>query len=228
MSNTPELQILCLRHGKTNYTGIFPDLTDEGVEHAHHVANTRVIQWIRENQIQLDELQIVSSPAARALGTAFIISGEIEHTLPVAIRDEIDAMIWKNGTDCLVALKGLSGKGYIDYETEPVFTDPKLFETPSEIRERWYAFLSKFIKGVVDKPIPQHAIFVSHYEVFCNIIRDLFGIIATAESALGHCEPIALSVSFTNDPTIVNLSGTFRGQTVHAIFDLSTCTIHQT
>lgn len=225
MSHSPILKILCVRHGKTNYTGIFPDLTDEGIAHIRHIANNHVAQWV--DNLPSRRLNIVSSPAPRARGTAWVIAEEIGYTMPATIRDEIDAMQWKDKERCLDALKGLWGKGYIDYETEPVFADPTLFEIPGEIRARWYAFLGMYINKALASVFPEHAILVSHYEVFCNITRDLFGIVASEQTALGYGEPIELSISLTSDPILVNLSGIFRGQEVVVTFDLSSHTIYQ-
>ena len=218
--HSPKLELLCVRHGKTNYTGIFPDLTNEGMEHARSVANTDITQWMTQHRITNEQLVIISSPAPRAHGTASIISGEIGNTTPIFIRDEIDAMMWRDKERCLSACKGFSGKGYIDYETEPVFADSELFETPDEVRARWYNFFARHINVALDAPEPRHSILVSHYEVFCNITKDMFNVIASEKTALQYVEPIALSVALTNDPRYVYIAGTFREQKSHSLFDL--------
>lgn len=216
----PKLHLLCVRHGKTNYTGVFPDLTDEGMEHVRSVANNQIPEWIKTFNVPNNRFAIISSPAPRAYGTASVIAEELGDTNPIIIRDELGPIIWKDAERCKIALKGLSGVGYIDYETEQVFANPKLFETPSEVRTRFYSFFAHYINTAFDAPQPLHGILVSHYESLCNITRDMFGIVASEMTALQHVEPIALSVSLTNNPRNVYIVGVFRDRRAHVLFDL--------
>lgn len=214
--------MLCVRHSKTNYTEVFPDLTVEGIKHVRNFTNPRVKHWMTEHDIEPAKLDVISSPAQRARGTAALITSAIDPNILVTAQNGIDAMKWRDKERCFDACKGLLGKGYIDYETESIFADPKLFETPDEVRVRWYTFFSRYIKTAMDSESPRPVILVSHYEVLCNITRDLFGIIASKETALGHGECIALSIYSSRNPHEVYLSGVFRGHEVDMIFDLST------
>lgn len=228
MDNIPPLHILLIRHGKTNYTGIPPDLTDEGEIHVRSVAQSKVKEWMREHDIKLPKLNITSSPQARAHGTAMVIAQELGYKFSVTITSDLDAMRWKDKERCLLALGGHKGKGYIDYETEPIFADPTLFETPDEVRARWYDFLARYIEGTREGCRARNVIFVSHYEVFCNITRDVFGVIASKETALAYAEPIALSIVPTSDSHCTYISGKFRNETRSALFDLSSHVIQRT
>ncbi|KKW36960.1 MAG: hypothetical protein UY81_C0008G0012 [Candidatus Giovannonibacteria bacterium GW2011_GWA2_53_7] len=209
--------ILCLRHGKTRYTGVFPDLTEEGGAHIQQVAHAFVKPWMIEHKIDRSTLEIVSSPAPRAQGTADVVTRVVGH-IPVVVCKNLGAMEWRDGARARAALEAFNGKGYVDYETEPVFGDATIFETREEVRDRWYTFLAGYIRSVWLSKSPQHAIMVSHYEVLQNVVYDLFGIVASAETALQHGEPILLSVSF-DDLGRATVSGRFRDVTAIALFD---------
>lgn len=227
MSHTNILRILCVRHGKTNYTGVFPDLTAEGIKHIQNTTNEFVQKWMAEHHIGRNKLGIMSSPSPRARGTAGVITSAINPLLPITNCVGIDAMKWRDHERCLAACSGFAGKGYIDYETEPVFANGELFETPTEIRTRWYTFLARYIHAAMNKELPRMVIFVSHYEVLSNITRDLFEVTPSEETALKHGETIALSVYPSSNKEYVYLSGTFRDQEVDAVFDLSTHKINR-
>lgn len=212
-------EILCLRHGKTNYTGIFPDLTPDGEAEVRQVAKDSVLPWVQKHNIDLRELYIASSPAPRAHGTAAVVAEVIKHQGSLIPRIEIGSLVWRDYKRAFAACNGLSGKGYINYETEPVFADPTIFETPSEVRTRWYAFLSRYISDAFHLN-RRHTILVSHYEVLCNLVHDLFGVVASEETALRHVEPIFLSVSLCDPTGLVLISGTFRGKEAIVVFDL--------
>ena len=208
------LPILCLRHGETKYTGQPNDLTPEGEQHVRQVASSLVSSWVCAGQIVHPDLAIVSSPAPRA-----------RYKAPIRIRNGLQPMIWRDPVRALAACKGLSGKGYIDYETEPVFADSTIFETPGEVKKRWYAFFSEYVRFAL-RFGPKCAIFVSHYEVFCSIVLDLFGIVATEATALRYVEPIYLHVITTADVDHVVVVGGFRRQVAVVKFHLPTCSLH--
>lgn len=219
------LPILCLRHGETKYTGQPNDLTLEGESHVRHIAGSLVSSWMCASQIAHRNLAIVSSPAPRARYTAEVVAEVLGYKGPIRIRNGLQPMIWRDPVRALAACKGLSGKGYVDYETEPVFADSTIFETPDEVKKRWYAFFSEHVRFAL-RFGPKHAIFVSHYEVFCSIVRDLFGIVATEATALRYVEPIYLHVITTADVDQVVVVGGFRHRVAAVKFHLPTCSFH--
>lgn len=219
------LQILCLRHGETKYTGQPNDLTPEGELHVRQVAGSLVSSWVRVSQIAHHDLVIMSSPAPRARYTAEVVAEVLGYKGPVRIRNGLQPMIWRDHDRALAVCKGLSGKGYIDYETEPAFADSTIFETPDEVQKRWYAFFSEYIRFALAFG-PKQVICVSHYEVFCNIVRDIFGIVATETTALQYAEPIYVYVITTADVDKVVVVGGFRHQVAAVQFHLPTCSFH--
>ena len=57
-----------LRHGQTDYTDVFPDLTEEGAETITKAAES--IKSIIDGQ----QITIISSPMVRAMGSACIVA----------------------------------------------------------------------------------------------------------------------------------------------------------
>jgi phosphohistidine phosphatase SixA len=223
VSNKPrDLQILCLRHGKTHYTGQPRDLTPEGEAHVRQVAKDVVLPWMDTHRIDARNLKIRSSSAPRAHFTAWSVSDVIQEEkrmLPTLLpQQDIGPTVQRDKVRAAQVYESLrAGQRHVSYEQEPDFQDPTIFETPREVRARWYAFLARYIMYNFD----DHAIFVSHYEVLCNLVHDLFGIVATKETELRHAEPIYLSVSeYDADSGLVMLSGKFRGQSAMAVFCL--------
>jgi broad specificity phosphatase PhoE len=208
-----------LRHGKTNYTGVFPDLTNEGMQQVRRAAHVDVSFWMRKNRIAQNALAIGSSPSPRAHGTADVIASVVRHPRPIVIDAALDQMAWRDPVRCKEALGGLHGRGYIDYETEPIFSDSTLFETPCEMRTRHFSFFAEYIRKAILGKVPPCALLVSHYEVLCHLTRDVFGVTASLETALKHVEPIELAI-FERDGKTVNVSGQFRDIGESKVFDL--------
>lgn len=228
MDRSSVLEILCLRHGKTNYTNGEKDLTPEGESHVRQVGKDIVLPWILENHRHGGCLNVLSSPAPRAQYTAQCLLESVGYTDGFLIEHQIGPTLWRDPKRALAACNGLSGKGYINYETEPVFADPEVFEPPHAVRERWYAFLASYIwRSHLSLPngSRQYALFVSHYEVLCNLVFDLFNISATRETELRHAEPIYLSISPPGVGGWVRIVGTFRDQKASANFNLWECAL---
>jgi hypothetical protein len=117
-----------------------------------------------------------------------------------------------------------AGNRHVSYENEPDFQNPKIFEPPMEVRARWYDDLARYIMYHSAHP----AIFVSHYEVLCNLVHDVFGIVATKETELRHAEPIYLTISeFDRESGLVLIAGKFRDKASEAIFNLWECSIER-
>lgn len=214
------LSLLCVRHGKTQYTGILPDLTEDGIAEVRRVAFEHVAPWMDAERVSGRTPALETSPAPRAHGTAITLARALEHRRPIRVRKELDALVWRDPARARAACQGLSGKGYIDYETEPVFADASIFETPGEVRARWYAFLAKRIRTARKSPTLRSAVIVSHYEIFCNLTRDIFGIIANESTALKYAEHITLWVRHRDCGRMVIIEGEFRGEHRTALFDL--------
>ncbi len=216
-----------MRHGETRYTGVFPDLTDEGVQQATRAANVDAAYWMRRNRIHHDDLRIVSSPAPRAHGTADIAAKVLRHPYSIALDSELGPMAWRDTARAKAALGGLSGRGYIDYETEPTFGDPEIFETQSEMRERWASCFARYIADASRRRTPTNYAWFSHYEVLCHPVREIFGVIASRETALRYAESIELSVRRMSRD-VFHVSGRFRDLERVSLFDIENRTFSST
>lgn len=218
MITKPILCFIGARHGETRYTGTFPDLTEEGVKQSQDAARA-ISRWIQAYGISPAGISIVSSPAPRARGTAEVIKEMLTLTGDVVIDPALSPMAWRDPERCRVALGGFSGRGYIDYETEPVFADPTLFETPSEMRTRSFARLADRIRVAMRGEGASYEIAVSHYEVWCHLMAELFGIVASESEAYRLGETMELAVFPATDDRVMIL-GVCRGEQHSMLFDL--------
>lgn len=222
MSQKLSLEILCIRHGKTAYTNAPNDLTPEGKAEVEQVAVAEVLPWIDAHRIDVRNLRIQSSTAPRAHYTAQCISEIIQRSklfapslLPAEGLNPVGCKDEKRAEEVYRALR--AGDRHVSYENEPGFQDPTIFELATEVRARWYDYLARYVMYHSAQP----AVFVSHYEVLCNLTHDLFGIVATKDTELRHAEPIFLSVTeHDRENGLVLISGKFRNHTSEAIFNL--------
>lgn len=211
---------LLIRHGETEYTGKLPDLTLTGIQCIREVANRTILPWVTERGATADTIAVQSSPAPRAHGSAIVALEQIGFSTPITTVHAIGPMAWRDYVRCVEALNGLRGRGYIDYEDEACFADPTLFETPAEIRARVYRFLSDQVLRAINRSgATQPTILFTHYEVMCHLAHDLFGVIATEQTAIRHGEHIEITISnlFGN---AVSVFGRFRDQEVCGWLDL--------
>jgi len=199
-----------MRHGKTNYTGTFPDLTDEGTHQVRTEGLEQVRRWMAEHSIAPEMLSIVSSPAPRAHGTASIIKDGIGHTREIILTHEIEPLRWKKPERCAEVIREMSG--YINLESEPRFADSSLFEPLHEVHKRWSTYITSSVEKAMRTEVSANQILVAHYETFCGIVSSLFGIPPVKESELQHVEGIELRIFRDSDAQYV-VQGSFRGKT---------------
>lgn len=217
--DNPLLKILFIRHGQSTYKDTMPDLTPEGLRQIEEETAPNVLNWMNRHRIIEEELILTSSPAARARGTAQALKRAVQMIRKVYISHAIAPMAFRDPERCTVALKGLKGRGYIDYETESVFRDSTLFETPEEIRIRCYEEISRLVKKARSRVIYSQRMIFSHYEVLCPITQDLFHITPSATTALRNGEHIELVVSECDENHVL-VKGLFRGTQEESKFSL--------
>ncbi len=193
MHQEPVLRLYCLRHSKTPYSGIFPDLTDEGKAMAEDVARRGVLHWMYRNRINgRGDLAMYSSPSPRARGTAHVIKETICYPHMVMPEADIGPLRWYDPVECAEVMKSLAGT-YIHLESEQRLNNPKLFEPIPEVRSRFYSYIARMVADACAAKVLPNGIVVAHYEVFCHLVLEIFGIVATRETELRHVEPIELA-----------------------------------
>lgn len=161
-----------VRHGKTNYTNVFPDLTDEGKEDVLQLSQS-MRKWVHDIQATQDGIIYISSPMARAQGTAHLIRSMLGDHSPIYDHDKLRSMDIRDGARAKEVFASLP-KGYISYESVPAFRDEKIFETVTEVSTRAMELL-KELPGILDKSAAEAAVVVSHYEVLSSYLRMAFG-----------------------------------------------------
>lgn len=214
---------MVLRHGRTDYTEKGLDLTVEGEAHSRQVAEKSVLPWLNSLQVRRENLSIITSPAARAKGTGTVISQVVGNDRGIVVCDILKPMAWRDSVRALAILGDMKKRGgYIDYETEKCFADASIFETHSEVKERWYKFFAEYIISVPHHSEMRRAtVLVAHYELLCNVVHDLFGVVSSEATALQHTEPISLSLYRTDDANLTLVEGKFRDMASFRMFDMT-------
>lgn len=195
--------LIFLRHGKTSYTGQFPDLTEDGVNQISRAADE-----IRDIVGKGRKVRIVSSPLPRALGTADIIAKKLG--LPFSVIEQevaIRCMDFHDADAANAIWASFASAREVDkaFWTDPRFEDGVVIEKRSDIQRRFYTYLGSLFEQFVADKLPDVLIHTSHFEV-------LSGLAATFkfEEALIHGEVIKLELTRPIDPVYVHVRATFR------------------
>lgn len=214
---------MALRHGRTDYTEKGLDLTEEGETHSRQVAEQCILPWLDTLQVRKEDLSIITSPAARAKGTGTLISQVVGNDRGIVVYEVLRPMAWRDQARACSILGEMKKRGgYIDYETEKCFANASIFETHSEVKERWYKFFAQYITTVTHRTEMRRAtVLVAHYELLCNVTHDLFGVVSSEATALQHTEPIALSLCRTDNANITLVEGKFRDMANYRLFDMT-------
>jgi len=214
-------QAIFLRHGESDYTDVFPDLTDEGRKTIQRSAVE--IEKIRSDFTD-NGTSIVSSPAARAQGSAAIIAkrfgikrvGRIPLLKPTQIRDEEKGKA--------IYLKYVSDGGMrslcVAYGKDSRFEDGVIFEPRSEVSARLCKYLAMLAECMFVVQLPHLVVAVSHYEVLCHFVEELFKLDYARSDPLRHGELIRVFFNRAENNNAVNLDVIFRETRVKALFDI--------
>lgn len=201
-----------LRHGQTDYTETFPDLTEEGKQTI--VSSANKMKYIVKTH---RNIMIVSSSRSRALGSSFIIAevlgykGEIKKEPNIslaAIRD-------KERFKAIIAeFEPQGGVAAVDlaYTHDPRYEDGEILEPRSEVRKRFYKYLAGLVRQLITCPLILCIIHVSHYEVLYHFVEFLFKLDYTRDQTLAHGEIIDVSFYDIGNNDMVEMDVKFRGK----------------
>ncbi|MEY2664694.1 MAG: hypothetical protein RIT04_502 [Candidatus Parcubacteria bacterium] len=207
------------RHGKTAYTGEFPDLTPEGIAQAFQVAGQIADIIARFNTT---DVSIISSPLPRALGTASIIASKIEYPQQ-AIKHEpaIRCMDFYNPEQAEMIWKSFGSARAVDiaYSDDPRFEQGFIVEKRSAIQRRFYRYLGELFERFISDDLPDVMIHTTHYEVLWQIALKAINRHNVESPPLSHCELIQLDLEEVRGLQ-VRTHITFRGFTDMMCFKL--------
>jgi len=228
--NSTEVVVDFIRHGKSVYSEQGRDLTPEGEKQV--IASAREI--IEKINPAKEIVVLLSSPAARAKGSAEIIAG---------LMDEKKIEIYHRGVTGSMRNFDQKDKKYLEelwhdaekagvsadvlYAKHPKFqAQSEKFETQGEVRKRaervfnWIRYLAEHAKKT-DKTI--HIIGVSHFEFLNPIMEDLFGHKVEEGKGISYGEDLKVIFNYNKTTHKMNIEAEFRGnKKSNIIFDKKT------
>jgi len=246
---SPLGKITLLRHAQTEYTDVYPDLTETGQEEAAK-RGREIKQAVAEGN---HDVMIASSPNIRAQGTADIIKKELKGEEQTDLQegtasdDEIRIMrairsfdIHDRGAAMIELLEHVGDvtdvverikKVDVHYAHDDRFEDRvDLWEPRSKVEKRFFRGMEYAIRSFTkynekggDK-LP-HLVAVSHFEFLNHFVEKVFKL--PKEELLDPGEKIEIDLlkqSGDNENHII-LVVTFRDQTREIVFDRETRSI---
>ena len=195
--------MLFIRHGKTAYTGQFPDLTDAGKQEIAKVADE--IASIIGGRT---DVKIISSPLPRALGTAEIIAKRLGHAYEVEQELAIRCMDFYDNEKAAALWAQFPNSLAIDiaYPTDPRFEEGDIVEKRSAIQYRFFKYLGELFERFDSGNLPDVMVHTCHYEVLWDLAAML-----GFEKPLSHGEVIRLELSSVR-PGVLCIEIHFRGR----------------
>lgn len=190
-------RITLLRHGQTEYKDIYPDLTEEGKDTIRRAA-----EQIAVNLKNDEDVMIVSSPKARARGTADIVRAILHHDSEVRMIPGITSMATRDPEKAMdminefLADDGIMAVDYA-YTHDSRFDEKDIWEPRDEIQKRFLRNLEYAIRGFkriakhAELPKP-HLIAVTHFEVLSPLLSDIFQLKYPEEPTLKHGELVEI------------------------------------
>ena len=189
-----------LRHGQTNYTNIFPDLTGDGVKTIKKSATA--IKLITGEHFQLS---ISSSPKPRAMGSASLIANVLGYKERILEEPKLHIN---------------RGAQAVSHGTDEWFVDRKTMEPVTEIRKIFFKYFSWQINQMLSPSgTPNCFICISHTEILCHFVEQAFGTDLTGDEGLPHGAILAISVFDIGKQNIVEIEITFLGRKTVKLFN---------
>lgn len=221
-------RITLLRHGQTQYTNVYPDLTEEGQETVRKSA-----EQIAKNLKEDEDVVLVASDKARAQGTAGIVKEVLRHDKEIRTIPGITSMAMRDPERATEMINEFLAKGGVPavdlaYTHDPRFDDAEIWEPRDEVQKRFLSNIEHAIRAfkVVARheelPTP-HLIAVTHFEVLSPFLKNVFDLKHPEDPTLKNAETVEISVK---DPSrenensdVVFLEISFRGNTKMTGFD---------
>jgi broad specificity phosphatase PhoE len=199
-----------LRHGHTNYTEIYPDLTAEGIETITKTAEKLVHLGIQ------GKIKIISSDTVRTKGTADIIKKTLRVPDEIIIEPALTAMYLHDFAKAKTLIELFADGGGIRnvdrlYRTSPLFDNESIFEPRQKVRTRFLSYLENFC-ATREKGHEEQAyfIFVTHYELLIHLFQSLYPEDYLSARTIGNGEPFFLKCFTTATEGMYRVDARFR------------------
>ncbi len=199
-------RITLLRHGQTEYTDVYPDLTEEGQETVRRSA-----EQIAKNLREEEEVLLMSSDKARAQGTAGIVKDVLGYKGNIRTVKGITGLEMRNrekGMEIINEMLADGGVPSVDYAYthDPRFDDAEIFEPRDEIQKRFMTNIEYAIRAfktvAKHEELPKpHLIAVTHFEVLSPFLHQIFDIKHPEDPTFKNAETVEISVI---DPSAEN------------------------
>lgn len=232
IENEPKLigRITLLRHGQTEYTNVYPDLTEEGQETVRKAA-----EQIAKNLSEDEKVFLMASDKARAQGTAGIIKEVLEHDDEIRTIPGITSMAMRNPERAMEEINEFLSNGGVKavdyaYTHDPRFDNAEVWEPRDEIQKRFLRNIEHSIRvfkrvAKHDNLPRPHLIAVTHFEVLSPFLSQIFDLNHPEDPTLKNAEPVEIYVkdpsSENENSDVVLLEISFRGITKTVGFDRS-------
>ncbi len=215
-----------LRHGNSEYTEVYPDLTTEGrniVLKSGEMIKKQIDGWN-------GDVNIVTSPTIRAIASANIIKNSLNGTCNSCI--EVDRRIRamevidkKKSDDFFENLpkeyrEFKNGARKIDreYNSNPIWERGDIFEKRSDIQERFVWYLRDFVKSN-RREMPPCVIHISHLEVLWSLFDEFYAPNYEHEQPFSFGEFFILDFYGTERPDLFSVKTWFRGREASGMFN---------
>lgn len=211
--------VIFLRHGQTEYTDVFPDLTEEGIK-----TIAKSAELLKPFLEHYQNVVIIASPMARAHGSAAVIAKVLGYKDKIRLEPNIQGAVVKDRQKAKALFyEHVSNGGTralsIAYGKDPRYEDGKVIEPRSEVRKRFLGYFSRLVRRMfISQNLPACLIHISHYETIYHLVESLFNLDYRKDEPLGHGEIIVISIYDISASNIVELEVTFREKTINKKF----------
>ncbi len=229
-------KITLIRHGHTEYTGTYPDLTELGKEQAAQ-SSTKLKKGI---DLEKEDLFLFSSPAVRTKGTADIIKTILGYTKEVRVSKGLKGALKGSTEDAIKLMEELIGQNFSEtdikqwdraYARDDAFEERVDIWIPrSQMEKRFFRGLEYVIRAFEKyekekRKIP-HFVGVSHFEFLNGVVQKVFQGGEEEMDTFNLAEAVEIVLlEKSGDRRFVPLLITFRNETKEVVFDRETRTL---
>ena len=226
-------KVTFMRHGDTEYTEQYPDLTELGIQQVTAGAKDLNTKIDREKE----DVFIASSPKVRAQGTADIVKRELEigDVRIVKAMRSVEARNWEEALKMVNEIIGPEKdvkKMDRAYAHDAAFEERvDVWEPRSDVEKRFFrgfAHLTRIFERYERENLGKipHFIGVSHFETLNHLAGTIFNIRGPEADTLNFAEKIEITVLKREEGSrYLPLLVTYRGETKEVVLDRDTRTL---